>query len=407
MTFFSRLYRYKQSEFRNASEDYLTELLAEWLRLATSAGLLAEVLKGIFDYDPGTLGDAATLATVRWDTQHIIGPGYRDATGKRPDLVGQGKDFFLIIENKVSAGFTSYESAETGEEQNQLQLYQAYRNSRPEKHGGVAFLTFTTDPPPGWTGPVSYWSRVFNVIRRCCKQRDEQTALHYLGTKITQYMEDIGMAGTHFELSDIVVLPAYDRLSQGMTQLGSIAKRELSQGLATLMAASDQFPLREAHLGQLVPPEFFGSALTVGGHKANESSLIVWAGVLARSCYDLSPSSDGLPELIVGVGVWGHGVGFAGPDEQHMARLEQLIPTQSDGKWKWQVKNQAYSGVPLFTFSSRLTFIDMYGLTQGSDWDEAAGTFFKSRIRELLDALSSSTAPEGEKFVEYLYRLVS
>ncbi|TWR82456.1 PDDEXK family nuclease [Pseudomonas saxonica] len=407
MTFFSRLYRYRQSEFRNACEDYLTELLAEWLRLATEAGMLGEVLEGIFGYCEDSIGDTSTLATVRWDTQHIIGPGYGDATGKRPDLVGSGKNFFLIIENKVSAGFTSYESEETGEVKHQLPLYQAYRDSRPERYGGVAFITYTTDPPACWFGPVSYWSRVFNVMRRCYRKGNPDSAFNYIGLKVTQHMKEIGMAGTHFELSDIVVLPAYERLHQGMTQLGSIAKRELSQSLVAINSTTDGFPLQHAHLGELTPPTFFGAALSYEGQKASASSLLVWAGVLSKTCYDISPASEGLPELSIGFGVWGDSIDFVGPDEALISQLELSIPSGTDGKWAWHVDTQAYNGAPIYIFSTRLTFIDIFGMTNGKDWDETAQMFFKVRSQELLGALSSSQLSDDESFIERLNRLVS
>ena len=48
MSFFDRLFTFRQRETRAPLEDFLTELLAEWLREATAAGRINDVLKGLF-----------------------------------------------------------------------------------------------------------------------------------------------------------------------------------------------------------------------------------------------------------------------------------------------------------------------------------------------------------------------
>ncbi|TBW33666.1 hypothetical protein E0E54_16165 [Azotobacter chroococcum] len=47
MSFFDRLFAFRQREARSPFEDFLTELLAEWLRQVTLSGRLAEVLTGL------------------------------------------------------------------------------------------------------------------------------------------------------------------------------------------------------------------------------------------------------------------------------------------------------------------------------------------------------------------------
>lgn len=116
---------------------------------------------------------------------------------------------------------------------------------------------------------------------------------------------------------------------------------------------------------------------------------------------------EGLPELNIGVGVWGDSIDFVGPDEALMSQLEQSIPSGTDGQWAWRVDNQASYGAPIYIFSTRFTFIDMFSVANGKDWDETAEMFFKARSQELLEALSSPRISDGEAFIEHLNRLVS
>jgi len=104
MTLLNRLYRYRASAQRSPTEDFLSEAFVEWLRLAGKAGLMGQVLEELLCLPPARgLPQGNDGSSIRWSSQHVIGPGY-SGSGKRPDIVGQTDDFFLIIENKRGLG---------------------------------------------------------------------------------------------------------------------------------------------------------------------------------------------------------------------------------------------------------------------------------------------------------------
>ncbi|NER61967.1 hypothetical protein G3435_22480 [Pseudomonas sp. MAFF212428] len=81
MSFFERLFAFRQNEFRTPLEDFLTELFAEWLRQVTLAGRISEVLTDLFKLAPAQLGELSKLNSIIWETQHVIGPGDHRAEG--------------------------------------------------------------------------------------------------------------------------------------------------------------------------------------------------------------------------------------------------------------------------------------------------------------------------------------
>lgn len=230
MSFFDRLFAFRQHEDRAPFEDFLTEVLAEWLRQATADGRIAEVLTTLFRLRPERLGPQDNLRELTWETQHIIGPGHR-AQGKRPDLVGRGPDFFLLVENKIAAGFTRHED-ELGDS-HQLELYAEYRQERPESHGGIVLLTHVTLPPPDWTHETLYWRDVERYLRRFTGPRSggAPSALDYLTRQLTLLLGDNGMSGTRIALEDITAYPAYQRLTEGLGNLGKVAENQLKIAL--------------------------------------------------------------------------------------------------------------------------------------------------------------------------------
>lgn len=63
MSFFDRLFAFRQREDRAPFKDFLTELLAEWLRQVTAAGRIAEVLTDLFRLRPDQLGPPENCAS--------------------------------------------------------------------------------------------------------------------------------------------------------------------------------------------------------------------------------------------------------------------------------------------------------------------------------------------------------
>lgn len=231
MALLDRLHKYTANEQRSPTEDFLSEIFLEWLRLAGNAGLMSYVLSDLLRLPNNRcLPESHDGRSIRWSSQHVIGPGFR-GTGKRPDIVGQMDDFFLIIENKIGACFTQYE--DTAGTTTQIELYDDYQKRQGTSYGGIVLLTHYTYPPTDWKNPVVTWSAVhqwlyqkFPVILK--EHKGSTSVLKYWTKNLIDFLEDNMMIGTRIELSDIIALPAYERLRQGMKQLGSLADHELN-----------------------------------------------------------------------------------------------------------------------------------------------------------------------------------
>lgn len=406
MSFFDRLFAFRQREARSPFEDFLTELLAEWLRQVTLSGRLAEVLTGLFRLKPEQLGDSENLNALTWETQHIIGPGHR-AEGKRPDLIGRGPDFFLIIENKIAAGFTQHQD-DLGES-DQLSLYAEYRRERPEPNGGIVLLTHATLPPPDWSHGTIYWRDVEQYLRRFPGRSaaTAPSALDYLTRQLTLFLGENGMSGTRITLEDITAYLAYQRLQEGLYGLGKIAENRLKLALQHVDLQSLKAP-RGGGSGYFSSPIFFGWTLTNDGLKPDDAHLILWSGIVADDIYThLSPLTAGIPDLSVGIGLW------CGPDqvtEEDREYLETLViqlnELQSIVQWSLSISDWASrEGGHVILLSARRSLIEVHVQAAGGDLDDIASEFFQSQCGALLQVLSRQS-PGGEKSVEqYLFEL--
>ena len=278
MNFFEQLFRYKSNDARSPLEDFFTEILAEWLRLVSINGLLPEVLAKIFAL-PEHNFRAVGCEKIHWETQHVIGPEY-PGEGKRPDIVGRGPEFFLIIENKIGAGFTEYIN-EYGNI-DQLSLYHKYSKARDEKFTGVVLLTHFTLPPAAWSGPVVRW-RDFNLeLQKWLKDSETNisasSSLAYFSSHFVNFMEFNGMSGTRIELSDIVSIPAYERLGKSLRKLGDIAGEILRKELPNYDLIHFKIPHGGAS-GDFKEPCLFGFNLTPAGKKPDAGDKVksgVW-----------------------------------------------------------------------------------------------------------------------------------
>jgi hypothetical protein len=365
LTLLSQLYRYRQSEQRGPLEDFLTEALAEWWRQVTSAGALRQVLSQLFKLERvDSLPDAA-LNAMRWETQHIIGPGYGTATNKRPDLVGRGPDIFLIVENKTWAPFTEHVDSE-GTVQDQLSLYQIYLDKRREPFKGIVLLTYATQPPPHWSAPICQWREVAQHLAYKHKPTIG-SANAFASNALLDFIKEQKMSGIRIELADIVAQPAYDRLHDAMSKLGTIGSRALAEVLQSQRIAAPAILQMRSSGGELTPPRYFGGLMTNDGAKATISSFALWCGVLAKSAYLLEPQSEGLPELTVGLGIWRWEAALE-PEEESLLSdfLRILSQSTAPSLWKYQVIDRDRNG-PCILISTSCTLIALHQLAQGRD----------------------------------------
>lgn len=389
MSFLSQLYRYRQREQRSPLEDYLTEALAEWLRLATAAGELPAILSQLFKLDTVARAPLEDLRAVRWETQHVIGHGHDSATGKRPDLVGRGPGIFIIIENKTWAPFTVHLDQDGLACADQLTLYQRYLDKRRETTKGIALLTYATLPPENWKGSCCYWKDVARYLAQTHKPKNG-TALTFMAENLLTFIKDQNMRGTRINLADIVAMPAYDRLQEGMSKLGALGDKALSESLRCAgNAAPAVFQLKKP-TGPLAAPSFFGAALTPGAHLTSNSDALLLCGVIARQAYELQPLHAGLPDMVVGLFIWKYEGGLE-PEQQSL--LEAFVTALNDrlGACAWQLtlhERDAYG--PLIEVSSRLSLMDVHHLARGDDWDDIASDFFHQRCAAMLAVLASA-----------------
>lgn len=404
MTFLSRLYSYRESALRNPTEDFLTEAFAEWLRLAAGAGLMRRVLRELLGFCSGDcLPKGDDGRNVVWTTQHVIGPGYR-GSGKRPDIVGQSEDFFLIIENKIDAGIAQYvdEDGVTS----QLELYADYQRRQRKRYGGLVLLTHYTSPPDDWPNPVVTWSTVHRWMSKLSTLDWERPSgptavLKYWTRHFTAYLEETGMDGTRIALSDIIAMPAFERLRDGMRKLGSLAHRELTEcaGGSTWRYCSVPHGVTS---GEFNEPQFFGVLMTKNRAKADDADLILWAGVLATTTYEVVPHIAGIPELSVGFGVWtdrplddSEGIAAAATIKEQLG--EQTPNMEWNCEWKPSTSYDPEVGAVIV--HARLSLVELHHQAAGDFWDEPARSFFTTACNAVIH-LPEETWSKVDQLIE-------
>lgn len=387
MSFFDRLFIFRQRETRAPLEDFLTELLAEWLREATAAGRINDILTGLFQLPETRLPAPDALPGLVWETQHVIGPGHR-GEGKRPDLVGRGKDFFFIIENKIAAGFTWHQDDHG--EIDQLNLYDEYRRDRSEPGGGIALLTQSTLPPAGWAPRTLYWSTVEQYLRSFAS--DSTPVLNYLTQQLIAFLGEHGMNGTRIALADITAYPAYQRLMEGLSSLGRIAGNRLSIGLQNVDLQKLKAPRGGAN-GEFAWPKYHGLVLSEGGIRCNEACFVAWGGVVTDAIYEvIQPASAGIPDICVGFGLW---CAEEAPEAELLMNslLASLIEsTQTPWTLSTHYRDGGYG--PILLLSARRSLIDLHVQADGGDLDDIAGEFFEMHGQAVLQALAQRIADD-------------
>ncbi|NIE74143.1 hypothetical protein F3J45_06775 [Pantoea sp. Ap-967] len=403
MSFFDRLFAFRQNEFRTPLEDFLTELFAEWLRQVTLGGRVAEVLTDLFKLAPAQLGELNNLNSIVWETQYVIGPGDHGAEGKRPDLIGRCSNFFLIIESKIAAGFTQYQD-ELGRV-DQLSMYQSYRRSRKETFGGLVLITHSTLPPSDWTHKTLHWRSIEKYLREFKDHRSPTSALNYLTEQLKKFLGDNSMNGTRIDLADITAYPAYQRLTQGLSGLGRIADNCLRIELQRTHLDKLRAP-RGGSGGDFIWPTFCGLTLTNDGFKCHDAQLILWSGTIAGEVYDyIGPLTAGIPDLSVGIGLWFNEEIRQEARDYLLGLCEKLNIHESD-KWVLEIHSRDGRG-PIVLLSTRRSLIDLHVQAAGGDLDDIASEFFSTHNNSLVAELSLPLMAAGKSTDQFLFEMVT
>ncbi|UUQ65172.1 hypothetical protein NLK61_00530 [Pseudomonas fuscovaginae UPB0736] len=403
MTFFSKLYAYKQSPVRSSLEDFLTELLAQWLRMADEAGYTRRALSVLFklpDSDHPT-------GPISWMTQHAIPKGYGKASGRKPDLVASGDGFFFIVENKVAAGFTSHIDEESGYETLQLDLYQTYLDARASRgiveKGGLCLLTFATPPPADWKGAVCFWSELHSLLRTDLAAGTilSSSAFGFFTMELLKFLEDHGMGSIDLHEGDMIAVPAMRRLETAFGQLKALAVRESTRLLSSPQSVNHLQPCgdRKSDRNSFGAPWFYGEVLTNEGKGFNESAFVAWAGVMVDSVDWIDPLDRDIPEFTVGLAVWCDEASFDGPSESIRNAFQAAVVQRCPGTWEWQRLERPTYG-PVMIFSARVPFTDAWRQAQTVSWNDWSAEYFRTHLSALFAALHDSH--EEQAFVETL-----
>lgn len=382
---FEQLFRYKSNDARSPLEDFLTELLAEWLRLVTEHGLLPWVLENIFAL-PSHNFLGVGLEEIIWETQHVIGPGYR-GEGKRPDIVGRGPEFFLIIENKIGASFAEYDDDDGNIDQ--LSLYHDYSQARDERFTGIVLLTHFTPPPASWREPVVRW-RIFNrklhkLLNESESKISTSSSLAYFSSHFVNFMEKHGMSGTRIELSDIVSIPAYERLRSSLRKLCGISGEILRKETGNRGFKYLKIP-HGGSSGNFREPNFFGFNLTPKGMKSDASYLIFWCGVITGQMYEvIGPETYGIPELSIGLAIWISKSNQENCEKGHqlLNRIADNLNNKAPNTWHIQSSEDSNNQL-IYQIVARRSLIDIHKQAGERDWDDVVTDYFHTSCKSIL-----------------------
>lgn len=205
------------------------------------------------------------------------------------------------------------------------------------------------------------------------------------------------MTGTRIALSDIIALPAFERLSDGMKGLGVLARREL-----TARAGGNAWrDFRVPHgttSGAFKEPQFFGAIMTPKGAKADDSDFVIWCGVLASKAYEIAPHLSGIPELSVGFGAWTeHPIDYQKCITLVSILKEVLTSSAPNMEWIVEWKPRGWdANKGMLVVQARLSLIELHRQSGDDDWDDQARSFFSTACQALF-ALPESNWAEIEK----------
>jgi hypothetical protein len=348
-----------------------------------AAGESANAVRVLFGTE---LPDHLADLKLKWRTQYVIPLSAGSPfAGRRPDLVAEGKRAFLIIENKVGAGFTSYQALADDEPEEQVFLYKRYLDTRPEPFKCIKLLTYATLKPQGWEeAETCAWIRLNEALKKWITEelKDSAPAAALIGRQLCLFLEDYGMGTVELGLSDIAALSSWNRLHDACVKLGERVPDSILEARPE-RAGFD----RTSSLGKEFEHKFFGKVFTQGGIKVENAAVCFWGGVLTGVVYGaIAPKTVDVPEFTVGFYVWGDRKRL-----EEIPRFDQMVQRlndQSDGRWSREAKDDPNPKVTAtyIIVSSTISFLDV--IKHNSEWGDEADEFYRSRFQDLasLDA---------------------
>jgi hypothetical protein len=400
-----RLFTYKETSSRSPLEDFLTEALCALLNELDRAGVSSDALSYLFGWSD------VERAKLTWESQYVIPPSAGRAAGKRPDLVAQGtingKSAFLIVENKIRAGFTAHEDANSLEIFHQLDLYQEFLQWRNEKITDLRLLTFLTAPPREWPQEqVCSWQKLHAALRALLEGplKDSAPVAAFLARNLAHFLKEQGMAEVKLTLNDIAALPAWQRLQDACIRLrdriwpsmqahGTFLEHMRTAGFGPTHGRQwDEFGSADKFFyGMVFTPL---SSETGKPCPVSDTAAVFWTGILLSRLYELiGPRTADVPELQAGFAIWIDKTGFKSSMVETMQKIAQgFCSVNPKAPWKVEHRDSPTSPTThyVLTLTARESFLEMYG--QVDDWVEEVDAFVKARMDEIANLASNQLA---------------
>ena len=243
---FDRIFKYRQSEYRSPTEDFITEILAEFIRYAPSP-IAMKIVRELFVpipwravFDQESRQGPMDVVTQKWL------PG-----GKYLDLViGFGGKPFLAVESKINAAFQWHRKPANADSnsnaalvyQHQLITYGDWlRDDRKacgrNFPGVITLLTHVSPPPDDFTSDnagiygavphVCYWRQVHARLKQCLSSPscDDLPAWVFLAKQLCTFLENQNMASVDLDGRDVAALSlAMEALGQLPAMFAETAK---------------------------------------------------------------------------------------------------------------------------------------------------------------------------------------
>lgn len=368
--FLYRAYRYRQRPNRSPREDFLTESLAELLNALSHIehGRYAKGLLGIermADFGSG----------FRWSTQTALsGVG-------RPDLIGRGlsahgEGIYLIVENKVSAGYTG------SGENDQLSRYGRYLEQREEPHKALVLITHWT-PPSEKADVVVRWREIAGKLVTWKHQGSlaKHPIAETLSAWLVHFLKEENMSEIKLDLMDIASVASHRRLIDACEVLGGaidlVSLNDLFQKVnLEITKGKGKFGKDKKH-----GTPFYGRIWTPGGEVVGVACVVVWAGVwTGQDIYNISPALSDQPELSFGISLWES----EGQTERQFEPMTDLLANMKlDNATGWKIDRAPETKDATTTVFLRKTRSFSACYEPGLDWEDMAKRFFEECSAEL------------------------
>lgn len=377
--FYSRLFTYRARPNREPLEDFLTELFCELLNLFADSkqgqviGKLLNIQNLNCDWNK-----------VSWRTQFPIGNGRCDLIGKTS--VKTKDSIFILIENKISAGFTG---GAGGEEQHQLRRYDEYLQSRFEENTVLMLISLYSFPPPGMIKDLNMisWRTIASRLNEIASELKGGNPL--LASQLNwflYFLRSKHMSEVKISLQDIASTSAWKRLENSCGAIGGEVARQVLGGTKGLQ--------EKLHDCSIVQPNGYGDLGKRGnfngiiftpenklkpkqGMKANDANLVIWFGVLLDKTYNVPLTITDVPEFSAAVCIWITKEEEEGADSAIAKVFDDL---QGKGDWSQHVY-PGDDGSSVYTIRKAKSLTTVYD--ENIDWLDYARTFYEAAVKDL------------------------